>query len=518
MYNPGRPDHPIQSAIHVSVNNLRVNSPGTKKTAVSGAPSKKRFSPLVNKFMDYAPYPVLLVDKSGHIIQCNPAFQTLVQSSAEEIFGTFFLQWVREEDREKTEKALFESRTARETRVFENGCCAAGQPSILLKWSVHWDHTEKRLYCFGEIKMEESDGKIPDDLKLSNERYHLVAKATHDMIWDWDLQKNEIFRNEEGLSSIYGFSNNDPIRRIDDWVERIHPGDRNRVKKAIAAIHDAGPGVLFQVEYRFLKGDNNYVFIYDRGYILRDPSGKPIRLIGAAQDITERVRLQHQLSEEKNARQKEIMKATIGVQEKERDQIAYELHDNVNQILTSAKLYIECVGLYDEQKEQYRLMSEKLINAGIEEIRRLSKSLVRPSLDEVGLIRSIEEVLENIRITRQLSVTFEHSSFDEKKCEHGLQIAIYRIVQEQSINILKHSQATAFGVELTTGGDQLVLKITDNGKGFDASLLRKGIGFTNIANRSAVYRGKVDIITSPGNGCVLSIVFKHPYTHKQTAL
>ena len=108
--------------------------------------------------MDYAPHPILLVDKNGHILQSNPAFQTLVKSSAEEIFGTFFLQWVREEDREKTERALFESRTAKETRVFENGCRAAGQASIPLKWSVRWDHTEKRLYCFGE-KMKEPSGE-----------------------------------------------------------------------------------------------------------------------------------------------------------------------------------------------------------------------------------------------------------------------------------------------------------------------------------------------------------------------
>lgn len=486
--------------------------------------------------MDYAPYPIVLVDKSGQILQANPAFQRLLQLSPNELYGTFFLQWVAEEDREKTESAFFETRTAGTTKIFENGCCAHQRAPVRVRWSVRWDHTEKRLYCFGEqIKAEretepaqgpaagqeagagpdpgsyrspEATHKLLEDLKLSNERYHLVAQATHDMIWDWDLERNEIFRNEEGLSSIYGFSNNDPIRRIDDWVERIHPEDRELVVQAIAAIHEAAPGSIFQVEYRFLKGDGHYVYIYDRGYIMRDVSGKPIRLIGAAQDITERVRLQHQLIEEKNARQKEIMEATIGVQEKERDQIGYELHDNVNQILTTAKLYLECIGLYDEQKETYRLMSEKLMNMGIEEIRRLSRSLVQPRLADVGLIQSIGDVLENIRITRQLAITLLHDGFDENKCEHGLQLAIYRIIQEQTNNILKYANASEIKIVLCVEDIDLVLSISDNGKGFTPSASRKGIGFTNITNRSAVYQGKVEIVSSPGAGCTLSVVFK----------
>jgi PAS domain S-box-containing protein len=351
-----------------------------------------------------------------------------------------------------------------------------------------------------------------ESLRLSNERYNLVAQATHDMIWDWDLQKNEIFRNEEGLRTIYGFSTNEPIRRIDNWVERIHADDRHRVQQAIAAIHHDSRSTIFQVEYRFLRGDSNYVSIYDRGYIMRDADGKPIRVIGAAQDITERVRLQDQLMEEKNLRQEEIMKATLGVQEKERNEIGYELHDNVNQILTSAKLYLECVGRWDDKKEEYRLMSLDLINKSVEEIRRLSKSLVQPRLNDVGLVQAIDDILENIRVTRQLSIVLQYDGFDETSLDHGLKLAIYRIIQEQTTNIIKHAQASAARIELYQEQKDTVLKIVDNGLGFDPSLLRKGIGFTNIINRSAVHHGKVVIDSAPGKGCSLSIFFNQDIT------
>jgi PAS domain S-box-containing protein len=470
-------------------------------------------------------------------------------------------------------------------------------------------------------------------LRLSNERYNLAAQATHDMIWDWDLQENEIFRNEDGLFSIYGFSTNDPIRRIADWVERIHPDDKERIKLKIGAIHE-GNTEIFEAEYRFLRLDGKYAFIYDRGYIMRDASGKAIRVIGAAQDITElvrvsqmirdseeryrylfncnplptwifdletvrilevnqtavrhygysmeeffgmtlfdlhpgyehervkgritqqgkdekwtylrgewqhikkngdlihvetfshklmykgsqamlvlanditqNIRLQTQLMEEKSARQQEIMKATIGIQEKERNEIGHELHDNVNQILTSAKLYLECVGLYDERKEEYRLTGYSLLNNGIEEIRRLSKSLSPPRLNDVGLIQSIKDILENMRVIQPMDVTFYQDGFEEDKVDDGLKITIYRIIQEQSTNVLKHAFASSFTIHLYRDLSCLVLKIGDNGQGFDTSSPRKGVGITNIINRSSIHQGKVDIESSPGNGCSLSIYF-----------
>lgn len=363
---------------------------------------------------------------------------------------------------------------------------------------------ERMAFVLG-ILIENSENV--ESLRLSNERYNLVAQATHDMIWDWDLQKNEIFRNEEGLRTIYGFSTNDPIRHIDNWVERIHADDRLRVQQAIASIHHDPSNTIFQAEYRFLRGDSKYVSIYDRGYIMRDEDGKPTRVIGAAQDITERVRLQDQLMEEKNLRQEEIMKATLGVQEKERNEIGYELHDNVNQILTSAKLYLECVGRWDDKKEEYRLMSLELINKSVEEIRRLSKSLVQPRLNDIRLVQAIEDILENIRATRQLSIILQYDGFDETRLDYGLKLAIYRIIQEQTTNILKHARASAARIELYQKNDCPGLKIVDNGVGFDPSRLRKGIGFTNIINRAAIHHGKVDIVSSPGKGCTLSILF-----------
>ena len=94
-------------------------------------------------------------------------------------------------------------------------------------------------------------------------------------------------------------------------------------------------------EYRFRCANGSYKYVFDRGFILFDKDNKPSRLIGAMQDLTERRKLEQQLTDEKINKQKQLTQATIEGQEKERSEISKELHDNINQILVTIKLYLE---------------------------------------------------------------------------------------------------------------------------------------------------------------------------------
>ena len=165
----------------------------------------------------------------------------------------------------------------------------------------------------------------------------LCANATHDLIWDWNLETNEIYRDPKGLWKVYGIKNNSTIKHINDWLERVHHEDLPRVQNVILKIVNAKDENIFDVEYRFKRENGDYAFIYDRGYILRNKEGSAYRMIGAAQDITEKKRLEEELLNQ----QKAIIQATISTQEKERTEISKELHDNVNQVLTTTKLYLD---------------------------------------------------------------------------------------------------------------------------------------------------------------------------------
>jgi signal transduction histidine kinase len=145
----------------------------------------------------------------------------------------------------------------------------------------------------------------------------------------------------------------------------------------------------------------------------------------------------------------------------------------------------------------------------MEEIRKLSHVLVGPAHEKtMGLIAAVEELISNISISKDIVISFDYSTYDENETEIGLKIVIYRIIQEQTSNILKHAEASEVTIQLKKDWNDLVLVISDNGKGFDTSTKGKGIGLKNIMNRAELYYGTVKIVCPPGKGCKMMIVFK----------
>ncbi len=124
--------------------------------------------------------------------------------------------------------------------------------------------------------------------KENLERFQLLAKATNDVIWDWNLKDDSIWWNE-GFKVTFGYKQEDIEHDINSWYGRIHPDDAERVVLSIHHVIDNG-GINWQDDYRFRKADGTYADIFDRGIIARDNNGSPIRMIGAMVDITEKNR------------------------------------------------------------------------------------------------------------------------------------------------------------------------------------------------------------------------------------
>jgi PAS domain S-box-containing protein len=231
--------------------------------------------------------------------------------------------------------------------------------------------------------------------------------------------------------------------------------------------------------------------------------------LAIAHDLTENLQLQQQLTEEKINKQKEITRATINAQEKEREEVGKELHDNVNQILTTVKLYLDSAVVTPQKENEFIERSRQLVNAGIGEIRRISKSLVPPSLGELTLRDALRELIMSIKFT-QKNIHFRTKGLNEEILSDSLKISIYRIVQEQLNNIIKYADASQISITIHQQNDTLDLQIADNGRGFDMGKKRGGIGIANITNRATTFNGKLFIDSSPGNGCRVNVHFKLP--------
>ena len=345
------------------------------------------------------------------------------------------------------------------------------------------------------------------EIKTAKERFDIMMKATHDLVWDLDLEKGRFYRDPEGLRSVYGMSSDETIKTTPEWLKRIHPEDHSRVEEAITHILKAASQDHFDVEYRFLKDDGHYTYVYDRGIILRNESGRPIRMIGAAQDISERKRLEKELLSHELEYQKAINQSTVDTQEQERSEIGKELHDNVNQVLTTTKLYLDLALSNPELKDELIQKSTGNIISVINEIRQLSRSLMDPSIGDLGLVDSIHDLIENINLTRKLHVRLDAPDAIEHHLDKAQKLTIFRIIQETLNNAIKHARATSVHIAFRISGSNAEVRITDDGIGFDPATVKKGAGLKNVQNRIYLINGTHTFKSSPGGGCTISIVF-----------
>ncbi len=220
-------------------------------------------------------------------------------------------------------------------------------------------------------------------------------------------------------------------------------------------------------------------------------------------DITEMRFLENKLLEQKVQEQKKITQAIIKGQEKERNKIGQELHDNVNQILASSRMCLSIALNRKTIKKECLEKSRVLIDAAIQEIRMLCMNQITPH----GKL-ALKDLIQS-----QVNLLNEHTTIKTKFDCHvaghliapDLKLNVYRIIQEQVNNIIKHAQASNVNIELDSDDRFIYVRIDDDGKGFHPRKKGKGIGITNMINRVESFNGELSVKSSPGKGCELSI-------------
>ncbi len=163
-------------------------------------------------------------------------------------------------------------------------------------------------------------------------------------------------------------------------------------------------------------------------YILKDRLHRlPSAIISALEKLHAEKALVHQRLME----QKLITKTSIQAQEKERDEIGKELHDNINQVLAAAKLYLQTAIRKGESKSQLLEKSHEYIKIAIDEIRKLSHTLIAPSLGEITLTDAIKELITDFRTTNSLDLKLITNNFNEEIIEDTMGLMFYRVIQER---------------------------------------------------------------------------------------
>ena len=216
---------------------------------------------------------------------------------------------------------------------------------------------------------------------------------------------------------------------------------------------------------------------------------------------------------------KEILESRLEIQEQTMKSISQEVHDNVGQVLSVAKLNLNMINANEPApviQEKLNDISE-LMRKAIQDLRDLSKSLHSDVIAEKCLLKAIENEFEILKKTGAYAITLyvegNYYHLPEQK-----ELILFRMFQEMIHNIIKHAKAAVIDVRITFHPQQLILRVHDNGQGFDLAAIDtgKGLGLRNIINRSQLIGAFYFIDSRPGNGTEIKIIL--PVTSSETVL
>lgn len=228
-------------------------------------------------------------------------------------------------------------------------------------------------------------------------------------------------------------------------------------------------------------------------------------IIHSVEDVTKQHNIGLYLKKKHHDMQQQISNAVLTTQEMERMEISRELHDNIIQLLNTARIYLE-LGIHKQPSDNIRLHHGlELVQQTIDELRKISMALLETSPKEEKLTAQIDKLLQHVFSLRQIHVTQHINLPDESLIESKVKLAVIRIIQEQLSNVVQHSRAKKLSIKLNFENNKLKMIIKDDGIGFNFDERPKGMGLQNIRSRVAMLNGYLDIQSSPGDGCQIEV-------------
>ena len=309
--------------------------------------------------------------------------------------------------------------------------------------------------------------------------------------WEWDPVSGRVNWSDE-MYSIYGVHPGEFRPSFESYLERIHPEDRARAAATVAlALMD---NRAFSMDERIVHPDGRVRQLRSHGEVVRDEGGRPLKMVGACIDVTEQKAAEAAL--------RALTRRLVEAEETERRRIARELHDRVGQNLSALNINLDILlgQLRDEPARRRLEDSLKLVDATLQSIENVMADLRPALLDEYGLAAALAWYGEEYAQRTGIRVGVEAGEAGASLRPEAA-VALFRIAQEALNNAAKHSSAKRITVGLEEKEGELVLSVSDDGKGFDPAAAPRGRwGMTTMRERAEAAGGSLSVDSSLGQG------------------
>jgi PAS domain S-box-containing protein len=451
--------------------------------------------------------PLCIIGMDGYFKKVNPAFITLLEYSEQELLSRPYFEFIHPDDVAATKRRHKLLEEDLEVNSFENRYQKKSGEYCWLLWSYKMSNDNGMIYA---VAKDHTTQRLAENaLEESEKRYKSIFTNAPLPMWIYDADTLRFLNINQTAIEHYGYSIGEFLRM--SLLELYHRSEHKKVLQLVNTLKTQQATATYYATH--IKKSGECIFVEVTSVNIHYQN-KPARMV-IVNDISEKTMLQEKLRNEELTRERKIAQATIAAQEREREFIGKELHDNINQILASTKLYLDIAQEKVEMQNNFIEKSKGNLMHAINEIRALSKSLVPYSLKDLSFVDAIEELLEPYLSSQTFLI---HFTFEGplNTLHDDLKLILFRVIQEQLTNIAKHANAKKVWLNIKYS-NTIRLIIKDNGKGFDPYAKREGIGISNIKNRVSMFQGRVDIISAPGKGTSLEVVIPVPVLNHDEA-
>jgi PAS domain S-box-containing protein len=370
-----------------------------------------------------------------------------------------------------------------------------------------------------------SDRKLAElRIKQSNERYELVAKATSDAIWDWNLVTNELYWGGS-YEKLFGYKIAQDLIGLHTWIERIHPDDLQRVTEKIEKIIENPVSKFWQDEYRYIKADGSVAYVYDRGFVIHDENKKPVRMVGAMQDITDRKNYElerDRITNDLIDRNKNLEQFTYIVSHNLRAPVAniIGLSDLICNIELSEEELQNCIKDMDSSVKNLDVVINDL-NDILKAKHDLLKTRETVRLSEI--VKNVKNSISTFINDEKALILTDFTQCDELSTVKGYVYSLFYNLISNSIKYKQPGIAPVIEIKSRIVENKIEITFKDNGLGIDLEQNRnkifrlynrfhahvegKGMGLFMIKTQLEAIGGKINIQSEVNKGTEFIVQF-----------